>query len=160
MRLTLVAVGRARVGARGSALQQLYDDYAERLTKGPWGALRLKEVEERRVAASGERPAREAALIRQALPAGAYRIVLDERGRTLGSRDFAGHLQGVADSGRAELAFVIGGADGLDPGLRQEADLLLSLGAMTWPHLLVRVLLAEQLFRAQSILSGHPYHRD
>lgn len=160
MRLTLVAVGRARVGGRGAALARLYEDYAERLEKGPWGPLRLKEVEERRAVPSAERPAREAALIRQALPEGAYRILLDERGRSLDSRAFATHLQGIAESGRAELAFVIGGADGLDEGLRGEADLLLSLGAMTWPHLLVRVLLAEQLFRAQSILSGHPYHRD
>lgn len=159
MRLTLVAVGRARVGHRGAALAALYDDYAERLTKGPWGPLRLKEVEERRAVPAAERPAREAALIRDALPAGAFRIVLDERGRALGSWDFASQLQAIAESGRAELAFVVGGADGLDPALRQEADLLLSLGAMTWPHLLVRVLLAEQLFRAQSILSGHPYHR-
>ena len=159
MRMTLVAVGRARAGPRGQAQSRLFGEYSERLSSGPWGPLKLREVEERRAVPASERPAREAALIRAALPAGAYGIFLDQRGRSLSSEDFARHLQGLADAGRPEVAFVIGGAEGLDPSLRAEADLLLSLGPMTWPHLLVRVLLAEQLFRAQAILGGHPYHR-
>jgi 23S rRNA (pseudouridine1915-N3)-methyltransferase len=87
-------------------------------------------------------------------------VVLDERGRNLSSRDFAAQMGIWRDDGAAEIAFLIGGADGHDDGVRKRADLLLSLGALTWPHQLVRVLLAEQLYRAQQILAGHPYHRD
>lgn len=143
-------MGRARAGA----LATLYAGYAGRLK----GGLQLKEVEERRSLPPAELMAREAALIRAALPPKPYLICLDSRGRSLSSEAFAALLGRLADEGR-EIAFVIGGAEGLDPGLRGEADCLLSLGPMTWPHLLVRVLLAEQLFRAQSILGGHPYHR-
>lgn len=145
-----MAVGRARSGP----LVELYEDYAGRLK----GGLQLKEVEERRHLPPPELMAREAALIRSALPARAFLICLDSRGRTLSSEDFAALLGRLGGEGR-EIAFVIGGAEGLDPALRDEADCLLSLGPMTWPHLLVRVLLAEQLFRAQAILTGHPYHR-
>ena len=86
-------------------------------------------------------------------------MALDERGRSLSSAAFADYLGRRRDEGVADLAFVIGGADGLAERVRSRADLVLSLGAPTWPHLLVRGLLAEQLYRAQSILAGHPYHR-
>jgi len=87
-------------------------------------------------------------------------VVLDERGKNLSSRDFAAKIGAWRDDGVAEIVFVIGGADGHDDAVRNRADLLLSLGALTWPHQLVRVLLAEQIYRAQQILAGHPYHRD
>lgn len=159
MRLTLIAVGRARVGPSGLALAHLYDDYARQLTGRPLGPLTLKEVQERRALPRHELPAAEAKLIRAALPAGAVLIALDSRGRALNSEDFAHRLGQWHDQGR-EAALVIGGAEGLDPALREAAELVLALGPMTWPHQLVRVMLAEQLFRAQAILTGHPYHRD
>ena len=84
---------------------------------------------------------------------------LDERGRVLSSPDFAKKLGGWRDAGRQDLALIIGGADGIDPNLRAEADFSLSFGSMVWPHMLVRVMLAEQLYRAATILSGGPYHR-
>ena len=87
-------------------------------------------------------------------------MALDERGRQLGSRDFAQKLGAWRDQGVAEIAFVIGGADGLAESLRRRADLTLSLGQMTWPHMLARAMLVEQIYRAQQILAGHPYHRD
>ena len=87
-------------------------------------------------------------------------IALDERGKNLTSADLARKLGQWRDEGRADVAFLIGGADGHGPGVKERADLVLSLGAMTWPHMLVRALLAEQLFRAQCILEGHPYHRE
>lgn len=155
LRLTLVAVGRSKPGP----LRALFDDYAGRLAAGPWGPLRLVEVEERRPLTGAARQAREAALLTAALPKGALRFALDERGRALDSAAFAELLQRSAEQGTAELAFLVGGADGFAPALRAEADRLISLGPMTWPHMLVRALLAEQLFRAQSILTGHPYHR-
>ena len=85
--------------------------------------------------------------------------VMDERGRVETSPDFANRLGGWRDQGRGDLCFVIGGADGIDKALRREADHALSFGKMVWPHMLVRVMLAEQLYRAASILSGGPYHR-
>lgn len=155
MRLTLVAVGRAR----GTQEQALYESYARQLTGRPLGPLTLKEVQERRSLSTPELIAAEAKLIRGALPAGAALVALDSRGQAMTSEAFAKRLGAWRDQGR-EAAFVIGGAEGLDPSLREKADLVLALGTMTWPHLLVRVLLAEQLFRAQAILTGHPYHRD
>jgi len=109
-------------------------------------------VELRGIAAS-------AAMLRRAIPRGARTIALDERGKPLSSPDFAALLARWRDDGVSDTAFLIGGADGFDPALRAEADQRLSLGPMVWPHMLVRVMLAEQLYRAASILSGSPYHR-
>jgi 23S rRNA (pseudouridine1915-N3)-methyltransferase len=92
--------------------------------------------------------------------ANAVTIVLDERGQALSSMELARKLEGWRDTGRREARFLIGAADGHDPALRNQADLLLSFGPATWPHMLTRAMLAEQLFRATSILAGHPYHRE
>ena len=152
MRLWRAAVGRARPGPEA----ELFRAYAGRLQP----ELHLREVEEKRKLSPPERMAREAELLLAALPAGALVVVLDERGQAMPSRVFAERLGRWRDDGLPDLAFVIGGADGHGDAVRQRAGLLLSLGPMTWPHMLVRVLLAEQLWRAQSILAGHPYHRD
>ncbi len=156
MRMTLIAVGHAKPGP----VRDLYDHYAERLGHGPLGGLTLREVAERRPLAPGERKRREAELLLGALPKGARLMALDARGRSLTSGDFAALLGRWRDDGAQDLAFAIGGAGGLDASVRQAAALTLSLGPMTWPHLLTRALLAEQLYRAQSILAGHPYHRE
>ena len=95
-----------------------------------------------------------------AVPANSVVIVLDERGKPLSSKDFAKRLESWRDDGKREARFLIGAADGHEEGQRQSADLLLSFGVATWPHLLVRAMLAEQLFRATSILANHPYHRE
>ena len=157
MRLTLLAVGRAK----GGALRDLYEDFAGRLRPGagPLGPLVLKELEARGRLAPAALMRREAGLLKAAIPAGARTIALDARGKTLSSEDFAALLGRWADQGVAETAFLIGGAEGLDKTLREGAELVLSLGAMTWPHMLARAMLAEQLYRAQTILTGHPYHR-
>jgi 23S rRNA (pseudouridine1915-N3)-methyltransferase len=94
------------------------------------------------------------------LPPNSTIIALDERGKPLSSMEFARTLEGWRDSGKREARFLIGAADGHDEEQRQSADLLLSFGEATWPHLLVRAMLAEQLFRATSILANHPYHRE
>lgn len=94
------------------------------------------------------------------MPAGARLIALDERGRQWTSREFAERLAAWRDAGAPALAFAIGGADGLGEAVTSGADWIMSLGAMTWPHLLARVMLLEQLYRAQQILAGHPYHRE
>ena len=151
MRLVIAAVGRQKTGA----LRQLYDEYAGRMT---W-PLTLREVEVRKPLPVPERRRQEAELLRGLCPPGAKRVVLDEGGVGLSSQAFARRLAAWGSEGAGEVIFLIGGADGIEPGLRAEADLVLSLGLMTWPHLLVRGMLAEQLYRAQQILAGHPYHR-
>ena len=155
MRIAIVAVGRQRGGPEAA----LTADYLARFdrTGRPLGLgpATVVEVEDRK----GGGAAAEAALLGRACPAGALRLALDERGRMLSSPDFAQALARWRDSGRPDLAILIGGADGLDPALRDRADALLSFGPMVWPHMLVRVMIAEQLYRAASILAGAPYHR-
>jgi 23S rRNA (pseudouridine1915-N3)-methyltransferase len=151
MRLTIVAVGRLRAGAE----KTLVDHYLGRI--GSETAVR--EVAETRAREAAVRRARENRLLLQALPAAGRIVALDGRGRELSSQALARRLGAWRDDGIAEAAFLIGGADGLEAETLARADLVLSLGAMTWPHLLVRVMLAEQLYRAMSILAGHPYHR-
>lgn len=148
-------MGRAKPGP----LRDLFEDYRRRLDGGPWGELRLVEVEERRRVSGPERKAREGKLLLDTLPKGAVLITLDERGKSLNSKSFATFVEKQAEAGIGDLVFAIGGAEGHDQAVTARADRLLSLGPMTWPHMLVRALLAEQLFRAQSILTGHPYHR-
>jgi len=155
MRVHLCAVGRLRQGPE----RDLVDDYTTRFDRTgralSLGPLAVHEVEDRR----GGGMEAEADLLARAIPQGALVAVMDERGRTLSSPDFADQLAKWRDGGRQDVAFVIGGADGLAPAFRDRADFALSFGKMVWPHMLVRVMLTEQLYRAASILSGAPYHR-
>lgn len=154
MKVTVCAVGRLRAGPE----KLLIDDYLLRFDRTGralgLGPVSLLEVEDKK----GGGMAAEAQLLARAVPDGAVLCVLDERGDLIGSPAFATRLGQWRDAGR-DLAFVIGGADGIDPGLRARADAALSFGPMVWPHMLVRVMLAEQLYRAASILAGAPYHR-
>ena len=155
MRVQICAVGRLRQGPE----RDLYDDYLTRFDRTgralALGPAQMIEVEDKK----GGGMAAEAALLRRAVPDGALICSLDERGRVMSSPQFADMLGGWRDQGRQDVAFVIGGADGIDPALRADVDASLSFGAMVWPHMLVRVMLAEQLYRAASILSAGPYHR-
>ena len=155
MRVHICAVGRMRGGPE----KALIDDYLTRFDRTGrglgLGPVSVIEVDDRK----GGGKSAEAVLLRKAVPTGAVICVLDERGQVEASPDFADRLGGWRDQGRSDLALVIGGADGIDPVLRAEADHALSFGKMVWPHMLVRVMLAEQLYRAASILSGGPYHR-
>ncbi|MEP2642441.1 23S rRNA (pseudouridine(1915)-N(3))-methyltransferase RlmH [Roseobacter sp.] len=155
MRVHIIAVGRLRAGPE----KDLIDDYLTRFDRSGrglgLGPARIVEVDDRK----GGGMATEAPLIRRALPDGAVLVAMDERGRLESSPDFAQRLAGWRDAGRGDVAFVIGGADGIDPALRSQADFALSFGKMVWPHMLVRVMLTEQMYRAASILAGAPYHR-
>lgn len=156
MRIHICAVGRLRAGPE----KTLIDDYLTRFDRTGralgLGPVSVTAVEDKKGGGMGG----EAALLRRALPQDAVVCVLDERGQIETSPQFARRLGDWRDAGRGNLAIVIGGADGIDPDLRQEADHALSFGKMVWPHMLVRVMLAEQLYRAASILSGGPYHRE
>jgi 23S rRNA (pseudouridine1915-N3)-methyltransferase len=152
MRCHLIAVGRAKPGP----VRQIFDLYQARLSP----PLILTEIEDRRPLPEALRREREAELLLDALPRGALLVILDEQGEALTSPGFAEHLGHWRDRGTADLAFAIGGAAGHGSAIRARADFTLSLGPMTWPHLLVRGMLAEQLYRGFSILAGHPYHRE
>ncbi len=130
--------------------------YAGRLIPPPT----LSKAEEKKKLPPAQLQAREAELILAALPPVARLVALDEKGAAWSSRELAERLGTWRDQGAATLAFAIGGAEGLGRAVIERADAVLSLGAMTWPHLLVRGMLLEQLYRAQQILAGHPYHRD
>lgn len=151
MRLVIVAAGSWKRGPE----RDLYDHYAKRITF----PLQLLEIEEKKKLKPAALKAREGELSLAKVPDGAVLITLDEGGRTLSSAAFAKKLGNWRDEAR-DVAFLIGGAGGLDEAVKKRADLVLGLGPMTWPHLLVRGMLAEQIYRAQSILAGHPYHRE
>lgn len=152
MRTHLIAVGRMKPGPE----RELYAHYAARLNP----ALHMREVEEKRNLPAAKLKVREGELLLNAIPDGAHVVALDEKGRQMGSQAFARKLGSWRDEGIRDVALVIGGANGLDRAVLDRAHLTLSLGSMTWPHMLVRGLMAEQLYRAQAILSGHPYHRE
>ncbi len=156
MKLHICAVGRMR-GI--DAERPLFDDYVTRFNRSArplgLGPLTDHEVEDRK----GGGMAAEADLLARVVPAGAVLVVMDERGSVMSSPEFAAQIARWRDERQQDLAFVIGGADGIAPLLRGRADTALSFGRMVWPHMLVRVMLAEQLYRAATILAGAPYHR-
>jgi 23S rRNA (pseudouridine1915-N3)-methyltransferase len=159
MRIGLFAVGRLKAGPE----KELAARYLDRFVKsGPAVGLelgKLVEVAESRASNPETRKREEAAILDKSLPADAVLVLLDERGKALGSEDFAELISRWRDGGKRDVTIAIGGADGLDPALHARADAVLCLGKMTWPHQLVRILIAEQLYRTTTILSGHPYHR-
>ncbi len=158
MRLTLIAVGRVKAGPE----RELVERYRSRIVAGAralgFGAFEIVEIAESRARREADRRSEEAKAIRE--KAGTARLVLlDERGRNGSSEEFAATLAGWRDDGVAATAFVIGGADGLDQALTRDAAMQIAFGRLTLPHQLVRVLMAEQIYRALTIIGGHPYHR-
>ena len=159
MKITVHAVGRMKAGPE----RELADRYFERFAKsGPAVGLEyagLVEIAEGRAQTANERRREEGQKLQTMLQQGTALVLLDERGKNFSSEDFAGRLGLLRDGGRKALVIAIGGADGHDQSLRDQAELVVSFGAQTWPHQLVRVMLGEQLYRAATILAGHPYHR-
>jgi 23S rRNA (pseudouridine1915-N3)-methyltransferase len=156
MRVHLCAVGRMRADQPERAILEDYHMRFNRTGKPlALGPLFETEVEDKK----GGGMEAEADLLAKAVPAGALLVTLDERGKVLSSPEFAAQLARWRDDGRQDVAFVIGGADGIAPGLRERAAFSISFGRMVWPHMLVRVMLVEQLYRAATILGGGPYHR-
>lgn len=155
MRLHICAVGRIRSGPE----RALIDDYLTRFDKTgravSLGPCIEHEIDERKAAS----PAEEGQALLRVVPEGALILALDERGRQMSSLELADWLMRMRDRGARDLACLIGGADGLSAEATARADQMLSLGVMVWPHRLVRVMLAEQLYRAATILTGSPYHR-
>jgi 23S rRNA (pseudouridine1915-N3)-methyltransferase len=159
MRLALVCVGKLKAGSE----RLLFDRYFHRLAEGARGAglagVDLREISESRARLPDERRTQEGAAILAALPKGGALVLLDERGAPATSEEWAADIGRARDESRSVYAVAIGGPDGLDPSLGARAHRIISFGAMTWPHQLVRVMAGEQLYRATTILAGHPYHR-
>ena len=153
MKIIIAAIGKLN---KKSPEQVLIDDYVSK-TKWP---VSIIQVEEKKAIRGAELQAAEGELLLKQVPAGFKIVALDERGDQPSSRDFAKKLGHWRDTGAAGIAFLIGGADGHADLIRDKADYLLSFGRMTLPHFLARVVLTEQIYRAKTILDGHPYHRD
>ncbi|WP_395688048.1 23S rRNA (pseudouridine(1915)-N(3))-methyltransferase RlmH [Aestuariivirga sp.] len=159
MRLAIIAAGRLKPGPEKS-LAEDYLTRAQGLGRGLGiSKITVTDFNESQAATATARMTDEARLIASALPPRSFRVVLDERGKALASQAFADVLRRQLNDGTGDMAFLIGGPDGHAAELREAADLTLSFGPMTWPHRLVRVMLLEQLYRAITILAGHPYHR-
>ncbi|ABQ61006.1 ribosomal RNA large subunit methyltransferase H [Brucella ovis IntaBari-2006-46-332] len=168
MRVSVFAVGRMKSGPKRELVERYFDRFAK---AGPPLGLEfagVSEIPESRGQTAQLRKAEEAQRIHEALDnaksggtssGGAALILLDERGKALGSEAFAAIVGRMRDDGKRQLIVAIGGPDGHDPALRSRADLVLALGELTWPHQIARILIAEQLYRAATILAGHPYHR-
>jgi 23S rRNA (pseudouridine1915-N3)-methyltransferase len=160
MRIVVAAVGRLKAGAE----RELAERYRERAAKtGRVLGIRdieVIEVRDSRAREPERRILEESIAVASVIPDGAVTVTLDGRGDNVSSESFAGRLRAWNDAGRASVFFAIGGADGLGEVLRQRADLSLAFGTATWPHQLVRIMLLEQIYRAFTILSGHPYHRE
>src|SRR3984957_2388569 len=159
MRLALVCVGKLKAGPE----RLLFERYFKRLTEGArtagFAGVDLREIGESRARRPDERRAEKPAAILAAAPKGAALVLLDERGPSATSEEWAADIGRARDASQPSYAVAIGGPDGLDPSLRAAAHRIVSFGAMTWPHQLVRVMAGEQLYRAMTILAGHPYHR-
>jgi 23S rRNA (pseudouridine1915-N3)-methyltransferase len=160
VRVQVLAVGRLKAGAETDLAARYLKRAAQSGRAIGLRAIEIVEIRESRAGDAARRKTEEAIAIANVIPDGAAIVVLDERGDALSSADFAAQLGSWRDSGGQDLAFVIGGADGLAETLRDRARLTLGFGAATWPHQLVRIMLLEQLYRAITILSGHPYHRE
>lgn len=159
MRIVLAVVGRLKQGPE----RELAERYRKRAVDAGRAAglnsFDIVEIKESRAGDAARRMLEESIAIANVIPERAVTVILDECGESMNSASFAGRLQGWRTQDAPAVAFVIGAADGLAPGLREKADLAIAFGAATWPHQLVRIMLLEQLYRAVTILAGHPYHR-
>jgi 23S rRNA (pseudouridine1915-N3)-methyltransferase len=159
MRIMVAAVGRLKQGPE----RELAERYRQRTAVAGRSvgvkALEMVEIKESRAGDAARRMLEESIALANLIPERAVTVILDERGENMSSGSFAGRLQGWRADGKPAVAFIIGGADGLAPNLREQADLAIAFGAATWPHQLMRIMLLEQLYRAVTILAGHPYHR-
>ena len=159
MRVSLIAVGRLKGGAERDLASRYIDRAMAAARNIGLTGVDVRETSESRARRPEDRKAEEGRAIAALLSGGSLLCVLDESGKNLGSPAFAAAIGKARDNGISQFAMIIGGADGIDPALRQRADIVLAFGAMTWPHQMVRVMAAEQIYRAVTILGAHPYHR-
>ncbi len=159
MRLVVVCIGRLKQGPErelAERYRERFEDVGRRLG---FRGLEIHEIPESRARDATARIAEEAGAMAAAITEKSALVALDERGSNMDSANFANHLGRWRDDGIANAIFAIGGADGLSPDLQRKAQLRIAFGSATWPHQIVRVMLLEQIYRAATILAGHPYHR-
>src|SRR4030095_3478016 len=159
MRLVVVSIGRLKQGPERELAERYRERFDDIGRKLGFRGLELHEISESRARDAATRMAEEAAAISALLPEKYVLVALDERGDNVDSASFARHLGRWRDQSVANTIFVIGGADGLSPELQRKAKLSIAFGSATWPHQMVRIMLLEQIYRAATILAGHPYHR-
>jgi 23S rRNA (pseudouridine1915-N3)-methyltransferase len=159
MRLVVVSIGRLKQGPERELAERYRERFDDLGRKLGFRGLEIHEILESRARDGATRISEEAAAISAVIPEKAVLVALDERGRSIDSVGFAQHLGRWRDEGIAATVFTIGGADGLSPELQRKAKLRIAFGSATWPHQMVRVMLLEQIYRAATILAGHPYHR-
>jgi len=159
MRIVIAAIGKLKQGPERDLAERYLKRAADAGKRIGLTSFDVIEILESRADTAERRMLEESIALANVLPERAVTVLLDERGESLSSASFAGHLQGWRAEDRPAVVFMIGGADGLAPGLRDKAMLSVAFGAATWPHQFVRIMLMEQLYRAVTIISGHPYHR-
>jgi 23S rRNA (pseudouridine1915-N3)-methyltransferase len=159
MRLVVVCIGRLKQGPERDLAERYRERFDDVGRKLGFRGLEIHEIPESRARDAASRIAEEAAAIAALIPEKYVLVALDERGQNVDSATFARHLGRWRDEGSANTIFIIGGADGLSPDLQRKAKLRIAFGTATWPHQMVRVMLLEQIYRAATILAGHPYHR-
>jgi len=159
MRIMVAAVGRLKQGPERDLAERYRKRAADAGRAVGLATIDIIEIRESRADSVERRMLEESIAIANILPDRAVAVILDERGKSLSSATFAGQLQGWRAENRPAAAFIIGGADGLAAALRDKAGLTMAFGAATWPHQLVRIMLLEQIYRAVTLLAGHPYHR-
>ncbi len=159
MRLVVIAIGRLKQGPERELAERYRERFDDIGRKLGFRGLEVQEIPESRARDAASRMAEEAAAISAAIPVKSLLVVLDEHGDNVDSSTFARYLGRWRDDQVANTIFIIGGADGLSPELRRMAKLTMAFGSATWPHQMVRVMLLEQVYRAATILAGHPYHR-
>ncbi|MEH2564943.1 MULTISPECIES: 23S rRNA (pseudouridine(1915)-N(3))-methyltransferase RlmH [unclassified Bradyrhizobium] len=159
MRLVVVCIGRLKQGPERDLAERYRERFDDVGRKLGFRGLEIHEIPESRARDAASRIAEEAAAISALIPEKYVLVALDERGQNVDSATFARHLGRWRDEGSANTIFIIGGADGLSPDLQRKAKLRIAFGTATWPHQMVRVMLLEQIYRAATILAGHPYHR-
>jgi 23S rRNA (pseudouridine1915-N3)-methyltransferase len=159
MRIVIAAVGRLKQGPERELAERYRKRAADAGRKAGLDGFDIVEIRDSRADDAARRMLEESIAVANIIPERAVTVILDQRGESMSSSSFAARLQGWRTENKAAVVFVVGGADGLAPSLRDNASLAIAFGAATWPHQLVRVMLLEQLYRAVTILAGHPYHR-
>jgi 23S rRNA (pseudouridine1915-N3)-methyltransferase len=159
MRLLVIAVGRLKSGPERDLVERYRERFSDLARKLGFRGLDVHEIPESRARDAAARMAEEAAAITALIPEPSVVVALDERGKPTDSATFANQLGRWRDESTGNVVFVIGGADGLSPELRRTIKTVIAFGMATWPHQLVRIMLMEQIYRAATILAGHPYHR-
>jgi 23S rRNA (pseudouridine1915-N3)-methyltransferase len=159
MRIVIAAVGRLKQGPERELAERYRKRAADAGRKAGLDGVDIVEIKESRAGDPARRMLEESIAIANVVPERAAIVILDERGESMSSGAFAGRLQGWRTENKPAVVFIVGSADGLAPNLRETASLAIAFGAATWPHQLVRIMLLEQLYRAATILVGHPYHR-